>query len=359
MNYKMRIERVQKALQGMSCNALLVDDPVNLYYLTGINLSAGKMVVHENGAHLFVDGRYLQIAEKLSPVPVTLTSQEQNHFQDYLRDLPSIQILAFNSETTSYSTYNELKKNLDPIALLAVDNPIKKMRAIKDDEEITLLRQAALLGNQGFDYICSLIKENISESELATELEIFWKRKGAKGVAFDPIVAFGPNSAMPHYRAGQSRLKKGEHILIDIGVNLDHYHSDMTRVVYFHEPDPKINEIYEIVKKAQLTAISLCRPGVLVSDLDHAARQVIADHGYGEFFNHSLGHGVGLEIHEWPPIRASSKDIILKKGMVLTIEPGIYLPGIGGVRLEDTLLITYDSYESLTKKSLDPINLKK
>jgi len=198
-----------------------------------------------------------------------------------------------------------------------------------------------------------MLKEGISENELAIELEIFWKRRGSKAIAFDPIIAFGSNSSMPHYRVGQRKLNTGEAVLIDIGVNLNHYHSDMTRVVFFGDPDPKIASIYEIVLKAQELALENCRPGTPIAELDASARTYIEQKGYGENFTHSLGHGVGLEIHELPLIRSQSPgaDTQLEEGMVVTIEPGIYLPGIGGVRIEDTVAITRDGYENLTNRS--------
>ena len=199
-------------------------------------------------------------------------------------------------------------------------------------------------------YVLSLLKEEISEAELALELEFFWKKRGAKKLAFDPIIAFGANSSMPHYRAGLAKLQSHTSILIDIGVVLSHYHSDMTRVVHFGTPTSVIEKIYSIVEEAKARALALCCPGTLVGELDRAARDWIASQGYGERFTHSLGHGVGLDIHEPPTIRDSGlyRTLPLQPGMVITIEPGIYLPGIGGVRLEDTVLITENGHENLT-----------
>lgn len=349
--YASRLLRVQQFLKNSQCDALLVDDPVNLYYLTGIEISQGKILVFPKDAFLIVDGRYLELCNKMSPIPTRLL--EQNTLTDLLREVKS---LAFSSETTTYKNFLELNTALKEmeLSLVPYENPIKLLRGIKDKTEIETLRLAAELGSEGFDFISTILREGITELEIAMELEIFWKRKGGKGVAFDPIIAFGANSSMPHYRAGNTQLKSGDCVLIDIGVNLKHYHSDMTRVLFFGKPDPKIVEIYSIVKKAQKAALDLCLPGTLIGQLDQAARDVIASYGYAENFTHSLGHGVGLEIHEWPTLRNTStmKNIPLEKGMVITIEPGIYLPGLGGVRLEDTVLITSDGHENLTNRPL-------
>lgn len=260
--------------------------------------------------------------------------------------------MGFDAENTSYQEYLEWQKKMKPLglSLLPLDNPIKLLRMIKDPEEILLLRQAAQLGCKGYDFVCSLLKEGVTEAELAVELEIFWKRQGAKGLAFEPIIAFGANGSMPHYRSGDTTLKNGMSVLIDIGVNDRHYHSDMTRVIFYGEPSPEIVKIHEIVVKAQQLAIDLCRPGTLIGELDKAARGYITEQGYGDYFTHSLGHGVGLEIHEAPWIRQASSwaKMPLQEGMVITIEPGIYLNGVGGVRVEDTLLITSSGHEILT-----------
>lgn len=198
--------------------------------------------------------------------------------------------------------------------------------------------------------MCSILRPGMSEIEAATRLEIFWKQKGAKGVSFDPIIAFGANSSMPHHRSGKTVLEQGMPILIDIGVHLDHYCSDMTRMVYLGEPAPEMAKIHDVAAKAQKAAIEMCRPGVRIGDLDLKAREIIDQAGFGPRFTHGLGHGVGLEIHEDPIVRnrPPHHDLLLEPGMVITIEPGIYFSGIGGVRIEDTLAITEDGHENFT-----------
>lgn len=349
MNYQKRLRKIQDKLKTISCDALLVDDAVNLYYLTGINLSAGSMLITQNDAVLLVDGRYEELCRKQAPVKVMLTPGTS------LKDvLENIKTVGFNSETLSYKSFKDLEKQIGEIvSLIPLDNIIRELRGIKDPEEIALLKEAGDLGSQGFDYLCSLLNEGIAENELAQELEIFWKKRGSKGVAFEPIIAFGENSSMPHYRAGNTKLKKGQPIQIDIGVNDRHYHSDMSRVVFFGQPSDQMKTIYQIVLNAQLKALEQCRPGMTTGQLDDVARNLITEAGYGKYFNHSLGHGVGLEIHEYPLLRNKPPfgEVVLKTGMVITIEPGIYLPGIGGVRIEDTVVITDEGCENLTNRS--------
>lgn len=355
MPHKKRIEALQTLLARQNCQAFLVEDHTNLFYLTGLELSAGKLIVHAQGADLFVDNRYFELCQIRSPVPVHLVeacTAEECLARDALR---WIRALGFDSTRTTYKEFHELHSQglrLD-IDLVPLDDPIGQLRIIKDPSEIAALSEAARLGSAGYDYILTLLREGITELEIAQELEIFWKRRGSKGLAFDPIIAFGANSSMPHYRPGHVALKRGDIVLIDIGVNCHHYHSDMTRTVFFGSADKRLVEIYAIVKEAQEAALAICRPGVSMGELDKAARQHIISKGFGDFFIHSLGHGVGLDIHEapWLRNRMPHSQQLLAAGMVVTIEPGIYLAGIGGVRIEDSIAITERGYENLTLRS--------
>jgi Xaa-Pro aminopeptidase len=340
-----RLEKVRKVIKESHCDAFLIEDPINLFYLTGCHLSAGTLLIQESDAVLLVDSRYFEFCKNKAPMKVLLS--EKNPLETILKNVAN---LAFDSAATTYQEFLNLQKKLKDISLIPLNNPIQQIRAIKDRQEITLLKEAASLGSEGFHYVKSLLKEGIKESDLAVELEIFWKRKGGQGLAFDPIIAFGENSAMPHYRAAETELKDGMTVLIDIGVKWKGYHSDMTRTLFWGGPTTQMREIYAIVEEAQKRALAVCKPGTTVGDLDAAARDYITSKGYGEHFLHSLGHGVGLEIHEWPLIRKREpyQNLPLEEGMVITIEPGIYLPGIGGVRIEDTVAITSSGYELLT-----------
>lgn len=343
--------RLQKLRELMTCEALLIDQPTQLLYLTDIELSAGKLLITKESCDLVVDGRYIEKCQKHSPYPVYLL--EEMPLSKWF-SANQVSTLGFDAETTTYQTYLNLKKTIDElkVTLVPQEGLVQKLRLIKDEQEIAILREAAKLGTEGYHFVVSQLIEGIQETTLAMELEFFWRRRGARKVAFDPIIAFGANSSMPHYRAGDARLSRGMPVLIDIGVTWKHYHSDMTRVVYFGEPDKKMKEIYAIVEKTKQAAMDLCRPGILVGELDKVAREIISSYGYGEYFTHSLGHGLGLDVHEPPTIRSKGvySEMPLQEGMVITIEPGIYLPNQGGVRLEDTLLITKDGFENLTVK---------
>lgn len=359
---RQRLKQLQSRLKGLGCDGLLVDDEVNLRYLTGLHLSNARLLVTAKEAQLMVDGRYAEGARERSFYPVVVSDEDGIKKLLLLAPFKGISRLGFNEES-SYRSYLELQRLTSelspPVALVPLPNPLYPQRIIKDPEEEQTLRQAAKLGAEGFDYICSLLREGITEQELTIELEIFWRRRGGKKLAFDPIIAFEPRSSEPHYTASDIGLRKGQSVLIDIGVNVDDYHSDMTRVVFFGPPNPKILEIYQIVWQAQKAALKLCRPGTSVGDIDAAAREIIGRAGYAEAFTHSLGHGVGLEIHEPPRLRDKEpfRGVQLEPRMVVTVEPGIYLPGIGGVRIEDTILITDAGYEDLTLRSKEPLVL--
>lgn len=349
-----RIDKLIHLLPNIGAEAILIENPINVFYLTGLEFSKVKLLVSQNETALIVDGRYFEACSRQKICSVYLL--DKMPLKMWL-STHSISSLAFESDKTTYQDYlklseisEELKIENKSLQLIPLESPVLKLRMIKDHHEIQLLSEAAQLGYQGYEFILSKIAEGITELELAFELEFFWKKRGAKTVAFDPIIAFGENSSMPHYRAGHTKLKKGMHVLIDIGVTLNHYNSDMTRIFFFGEPHEKIKEIYTIVEKAKNKALALCKPGIKIGELDRAARQYIEQQGYGEMFTHNLGHGVGLEVHEPPIMRSKGPyaEELLQPGMVITIEPGIYLPSIGGIRLEDTVLITEQGYRNLT-----------
>lgn len=346
-----RIKKMQSLLGEFEIDCLLITAPTDILYFTGQSVSVGKLLFTENTAHLIVDGRYFESCEKNAPCTVLLSDE---HTFKHLLTKSKATTLGFSSQDTSYSDYVSLQILIQSLSctLVPLDSPTSRLRMIKDDNEIEALKQAAALGNQGYQHIKDMIIEGITEEELAIELEIYWKKKGSQKTAFDPIIAFGKNSAMPHYRAAKEKLKNGDTVLIDIGVTLNHYHSDMTRTHFLGEPHPQMKEIYEIVQTAQQLALDNCLPGITVGELDAVARDYIASKGYGPQFTHSLGHGIGLEIHEFPILRNKPpyQSVILQPGMAITIEPGIYLPGIGGVRIEDTVILTENGHLNVTRE---------
>lgn len=347
--FSRRLQALRLLMQQSGVDAYLVESPIDLFYLTGLELSAGQLFVGLSVAWLIVDGRYSEKASSQSLYPVVAQSPQA------LREC-SVQAraaqLGFDQDTTSYSRFLALTKECATAAcsLTPLSSLTRILRRIKDAGEIEALRAAARLDVKGCRFVQSRLVEGVLEEEIACELDHFWKQRGARGTSFDPIIAFGAHSSMPHYRAGSGRLKRGDLVLIDIGVLYNAYHSDLTRVVRYGSVDARLDAIYQIVAEAQHKAIERCVPGTKIGELDAIARGWIAERGYGKQFSHSLGHGVGLEIHEWPSIRQGgpASDEPLRPGMVITIEPGIYIPGLGGVRLEDTVCITDSGYEILT-----------
>jgi Xaa-Pro aminopeptidase len=336
------LKHLQNALKKEKFDACLIEQPLELFYFTGLKLSAGRLLVHSTDALLLVDGRYLQVAEK-SSYKTSLDHPEK--FLSFCRS-HRIQRLGFDGRHTSYDHFLRLKhwqkKEGVKIRLVPLTSFFKAARAIKDKDEIQKLQKSAALLWKGFQFIRGSLKKGIKESELSKRFEIFCLERGADRLSFEPIIAFGPNSAMPHHRSGETRLKEGDIVLIDIGISFDNYHSDMTRVLFYKKENPYLRRLYEIAKRAQQSALKLCRAGVKIKQLDMAARQVMCEENVEDLFVHSLGHGIGIEVHEYPRIKFDSedKDVVLKSGMVFTIEPGLYVPNIGGVRYEDTVVIT-------------------
>lgn len=356
MNYLQRIQNLQQLIKETNLDCLIIDAPIDLLYLTGLSLSLGRLVLKLDESMLFVDGRYIETCKQNCPIPSRLTKKQAipSFIFQNTSDLP--QKIAFDSQFTTYESYKSLSKEIGAptknFSLVPWPNPTESLRCIKDREELVALRKAAELGSQGFDFARSLLQLGVSEKKVAAELEIFWKQNGSEKPAFDINISFGSNSSMPHHRASTRCLKRGDTVLMDIGVSLDHYNSDMTRALFFGEPPQEMKKIYEIVLQAQQASLAICRPGTQITELDQVSRSLIKDAGYGDFYTHSLGHGIGLNVHE-SPILKNSKPYnckTLETGMVITIEPGIYLPNLGGIRIEDTIAITKSGYEDLTRR---------
>jgi Xaa-Pro aminopeptidase len=334
------LKQLQTALKKQKLDACLIEQPLELFYFTGLKLSAGRLLVHSKQTQLLVDGRYVQAAEERSPYKVALDSPEK--FTEFCRS-HRIQRLGFDGRHTSYDHFLRLQKQGGTEIKLIASTPLfKTVRSVKDNDEIQKLKKSAAVLWKGFQFIRASLKKGVKEIELSKRFEIFCLERGADRLSFEPIIAFGPNSAMPHYRSQNTPLKEGDIVLIDIGVCVDNYHSDMTRVLFFKKENPYLRRLYEIVRRAQKSSLKLCGPGAKIKEIDTAARQVMREEQVEDLFVHSLGHGIGLEVHEFPRLKfdGEDKDVELESGMVFTIEPGLYVPGIGGVRYEDTIVIT-------------------
>jgi Xaa-Pro aminopeptidase len=344
-----RLARLQSLLTSLEVDALLIEQPLALFYLLGIELSAGQLLVSSQSSLLLVDGRYSEAAKKQKVAPTAPQSLEV--FKQWCKQ-HQIRTLGVTGEQTTILRWRALDAELSSlgIQLHALVDPVMRMRIIKDAYEIDALRKAAQLTVAGIQYAETLLYEGVQEDQIALELEIFWRRAGGQRLAFDPIIAFGTHSSMPHYRAGFAQLGQHDAVLIDAGVVVQGYHGDCTRFFPRHHCPPQLALAQAAVYEAQQAAIAAVAPGVPLARLDTIARDVLRKHGLEPYFTHSLGHGVGLEIHEPPRLKEDGPDceVIALPGMVFTIEPGVYLPGIGGVRLEEMVLVTDSGHEVLT-----------
>ncbi len=312
----------------------LIEDLADLRYLTGLHLSKGTWVEGKSPT-LLVDGRYYGVCREKLTCAVELESAEA------LRKAVGDAEVAFDS-AISYRRFLQLQQWLPGKSLTPVNGPLWQRRARKSAAEIASLRKAAKLTYAGIEHVISRLREGVTEKELAWEFEQFVRTRGASGLSFDSIVAFGEQSAYPHHRASDRKLKRGDCALIDVGAVVEDYHGDMTRVAFFGESP--LQSWYEKIQAVTAEVIALVKPGVKVGLLDKVARDQL-----GELFIHNLGHGVGLETHEFPRLRGSGedRDVLLEEGMVITVEPGLYQVGLGGVRFEQMVHVTKTGAEIL------------
>lgn len=336
-----RLAKLENWVRNIGIDTLLVDDPLDLFYLTGLSFSVGRLAVFPDRACLLLDGRYLERAKKEAPCPV----KPKEGLADLLHEQKKV---GFDSAFLSYDGFRSMEKAFPGKEWIPFSKPLKELRAIKEASEIEALKRAANLTWAGFQHILSLLKEGVYEEELALEFEIFCRRRGASRLSFPSIVAFGENSAFPHYRAGKIRLQKDQIALFDLGAVVDGYPGDMTRVVFFGRPNPQLEQDYHLIKRVQKSVLDAIRPGLRFGELDRIARDELRKEGVASLFTHGLSHGVGLDVHEYPFLRIDGGDaeIRLQAGMVFTVEPGIYRPGLGGVRYEDTVAVTANGYEN-------------
>lgn len=345
-SFKKRVKAFRQTFLSLGIEAFLVENPTDILYFTGLKMSRGKLLISERSSILCVDGRYKEMAAQNSPFPVR--SIEQKAFLKIWQSngWKSISTIGFDT-AISFAQYqslkrffSKLKKRVKPCVM-----PIQKLRAIKDTVELRFLKKSAALLWEGFSYLQGQLKVGVTESELAYKFEFYCKQHGAEALSFDPIIAFGSNTALPHYHTGRKKLKKGDAVLVDIGIVLNGYSSDMTRMIFFGEVSKRIQELSKIVKLAHIEVLKACKPGVEIAELDLMARKVMGKEE--KHFLHSLGHGIGLDVHEYPLISKKTANVKLEAGMVVTIEPGLYVPGVGGVRYEDMIVITKTGHQNL------------
>jgi Xaa-Pro aminopeptidase len=345
------------ALAAQNLDAFLVTHPHNRRYLSGFTGedmppldTAGVLLVTPYEAILLTDSRFdIQAADEFAGGTVRVRGPRLiESLAEQIRGL-SIRRLGFEAQHLLYSHYEDLHKALPEVELVPTRGLIDKQRTVKDEAELALLRHAVAISDQAFDEVSAQIQPGMTEKQVARLIEARMIELGAEGPAFSTIVASGPNAAMPHAIPGDRAIQAGEPIVIDMGARYHGYNSDMTRTIVLGEPDARFKEIYNIVLRAHLDSEVAARSGVSGVAVDAAARDVIKAAGYGDNFGHGTGHGIGLEVHEGPRAAAASTDESLDAGVVISIEPGIYLPGWGGVRIEDLVLLGPDGAEVLTQ----------
>jgi len=359
MNKEQRIQKIQAGLRRKKLDALLISQPHNRRYLSGysavdhdIGESAGVLLIPaQNAPILLTDFRFqMQAEQEVAGMQVMLYSKGLLPLlQKLLPDL-HIQRLAFESHYTLHSVVTKREDVLGKtgITLHPEDGIVEEMRLIKDEEEINKLRRSVLLNEKVFEEVYQNIEPGQTEIDIALALHTTMLKKGAEGPSFEAIVATGSRSALPHAVPGNVKIKKNQPLMIDMGLILDGYCSDMTRTFVLKKAKKKFMKIHRLVRKAQLAAIDSIRSGVSAASIDKIARTIITNGGYGKQFGHALGHGVGLAVHEGPGLSSRNRKH-LRTGMIITVEPAIYLPGWGGIRLENMIVVREDGCEVLNQ----------
>ncbi len=329
--------------------AFLITSEENMIYVTGFPHSEGRVLITGNEALFFVDSRYIEaVTKSVNSCEVVLMTSFHKQLGEYAEKL-DIKRIFTEAEGISVADFSALCKNVScEFKAEKTDDLLTSLRRKKNEEEKQKILKAQAIAEKAFDHILGFMKEGVTEREIALELDFFMLKNGAECVSFDTIAVSGKNTSLPHGVPSDKKIGRGDFITMDYGAVVDGYHSDMTRTVAVGEISSKQSEIYETVLKAQKKSLEVLRAGISGFDADKAARDIIAQAGYGEFFGHGTGHGVGLQIHESPRLSPKSSHI-LEVGDVVTVEPGIYIPDTFGVRIEDMAFITENGFENLTK----------
>jgi Xaa-Pro aminopeptidase len=342
-----RIERLAERLE----QPLLVTSPTNVRYLSGLRSSNAVLLVEEGKATLFSDFRYAEAARALGRVPFV---ELPRNLLGALAERLSARRIGFEAEHLSYAGYETLTAG--GVELVPTRGLVEALRRVKEPGEIDAIRRAAALSDRVYEALAAERFSGRTERALAWWVERAFHELGAEGVAFPTIVAAGENGALPHALPGERRIEAGTLVTVDAGCVVDGYCSDCTRTFAVGVPAPALDELYELCLRAQRDGLAAVRAGVRSRDADAASRAAIEEAGLGERYGHGLGHGVGLDVHEAPALRPESEDV-LEPGNVVTVEPGLYLPGTGGVRIEDLVLVTEEGCERLTRHPTDRIEV--
>ncbi len=357
-----RLARLRGALEQAEVDALLVSNLANVRYLTGFSGSAGLLVVHREGTVLVTDGRYrVQVAEQVAAagvsgeveVVVAGAQEQRGAVAQALAAAPGCRV-GLEAEHVTWAAQRRWAETLADAELVPTSGVVEALRQVKDAGELWTMARAAAVADAALAEVVHLVAPGRTEQEVALALDSAMRRLGADDRAFETIVASGPSSAKPHARPTARRIERGDAVVVDFGATVDGYRSDMTRTFLVGEASAEMRAVWGLVCRAQAAGVTAVGPGVATGDVDAACRQVIADAGYGEAFEHGTGHGVGLDVHEAPSVSAGSA-AILAPGIVVTVEPGVYVAGLGGVRIEDTVVVTSGGCRTLTRFPKEPV----
>lgn len=353
-----RMTRIQQEMAKSRLDAILLTNLHNIRYLSGFTGSTATAIITRGRAFLLVDSRYtLQAAKECPEFDVRQYSGSAlTAASDLLNEIQTTRI-GFEADHITFNNHRKLRSMpAKGLKLVAISQIVEELRQIKDGKEIDKIRQAAAITDECFSYLLARVKPGMTERDVALDISGYVQKQGAK-LAFDSIIAAGPHAAFPHAQPGDAVLAKGQMLKLDFGAAIDGYASDITRTIFIGRLDSKQKKVYKTVLDSQLKAIDAIKPGKLGKEIDAVARDYIKSQGYGDYFGHGLGHSLGLDVHDGPGFSPTS-ELVLAPGMVLTVEPGIYIEGWGGVRIEDDILVTDSGADVITKSTREIVIIK-
>lgn len=354
MSIEQRLARVRAALDDWGVEGVLISSPMNRRWLSGFSGSAGWLLILPDAAWLATDFRYWEQAAHQAPAYTVHQMGERRVVTETVREVAAGRCLGVEASHLTLQAFADLQA-VGEVSWKPLETTVESWRAVKTEEELATIRRAAAITDMAVSQVPDLAHPGMTEAELAWLIERALRENGGEALAFDVIVASGPNAALPHHHPGERRLQPGDAIVVDLGAQVDGYKSDLTRTFYLGaQPDEPFRDIYDLTLRAEMRALEGIRPGLSGVAADALARDVIAAAGHGDHFGHGLGHGVGLDIHEEPRLSPLSKTVALEPGMVVTVEPGVYLPGWGGVRIEDLVVVTESGVEVISQAPKEP-----
>ncbi|MGL5256786.1 MAG: M24 family metallopeptidase [Proteocatella sp.] len=349
------VQKIREFMKYNNLKAVLITKPQNIRYFSKFTGISSIVLITDVNRYIYTDFRYVEQAKEQCIGYDVVTIRGNFDIINHIKSL-GLSRLAFEDDYISYSMYSMYKEKLEGVEFVPLKKQLTKIRAVKTELEIENISKASGILDETFSYILDIIKPGISEIEIANEIEYYVKKKGANGIPFETIVASGKRTSMPNAVASNKLIDSGDFLTMDFGCIYNGYCADITRTVFVGKASEKQKELYDIVFKAQTATMEAIKAGVSCRAIDKIARDIISAYGYADNFGHGLGHGVGLEVHELPRISSFSEDI-LEENMVITDEPGIYIPEFGGIRIEDLLVVTNDGYRLLSKASKELIEI--